>query len=166
MANAKDKAAEEVEREELIPRPADCEEAEESSFEDESFTVIVNEATGEIEQRLPLTGKVEVADPDDPEGTIEVTPAQMRDLSIRRTIEHNREQLDRLTGDEPASGPAALQALATVQREAEAAGEELSASEALARAEERIAESSAGGDSITALRSEGVDVKLSIEKVR
>ena len=56
MANAKDKAAEEVEREELIPRPADCEEAEESSFEDESFTVIVNEATGV----KPSKGRIQV----------------------------------------------------------------------------------------------------------
>ena len=149
--------------EQEIVIPEGCVEAEESSYEPEPFTAIVNEATGEIEQRLPLTGKIEIADPDDPESTIEVTPAQLRDLSIQRTIDHDREQARKIAGD--GGSISAAQALSEVQREAEAAGEQLSAAETLARAEERAGSAPADPPARELLLA-GEPVKLAIEKVR
>lgn len=105
--------------------------------EPEPATLLVNEATGEVEQRLPASGKITVDDGEG--GTLEVTPAKLRDLSVQRAIDHTRD----VSGEVLAPGPReASSAVEQVLAEARDAGEELSPSEALARAQEAISSSS------------------------
>jgi hypothetical protein len=129
--------------------------------------LIVNAATGEIEQRIEGSGKVEIADPDDPDGkrTIEVTAAQLRDLSLKRSIEHMAESHERVLADHDRTADLTASALAEVMREAEQAGERIDPAEALSRAQEKLPDAEpAATEPPSEVRHDGEAVKLTIEK--
>lgn len=132
-----------------------------------SETLIVNAATGEIEQRIEGSGKVEIADPADPDGkrTIEVTAAQLRDLSLKRSIEHMAESHERVLADHDRTADLTASALAEVMREAEEAGERIDPAEALSRAQEKLPDAEpAATEPPSEVRHDGEAVKLTIEK--
>jgi hypothetical protein len=129
--------------------------------------LIVNAATGEIEQRIEGSGKIEIADPADPDGkrTIEVTAAQLRDLSLKRSIEHMAESHERVLADHDRTADLTASALAEVMREAEDAGERLDPAEALSRAQDKLPDAEpAATDPPSEVRHDGEAVKLTIEK--
>lgn len=115
--------------------------------------VLVNEATGEIEQR----GFEKKSDATD-----------AAKAAVERALEHAREQHERLLGENEAPADLAATALAEVYREAREEGEDLAPADALARAQERIDAGTDGGGATeppSEILHEGEPVKLVAKKL-